>query len=237
MAIELLSTNAASHAYGADGPLALVFGYLWLLNQATPVAPAETISQLFSSSLGTPSAITQNGLSGGLTLVQADISTHAAGNTATAADITKAWTVPANDGQEGTAYTIKCRVAVNTGQTTAETLTLGVDINGTQTAIATLGAAFNSGALNTAYDIPVELTVVVDAVGANTPEIYLNGPLGDTGANRLSTNSANMSGHVNTATFNKANTNTIALYAQWGGAGGSDQTAGTLSSRFYREGP
>lgn len=29
----------------------------------------------------------------------------------------------------------------------------------------------------------------------------------------------------------------IALYAQWGGAGGSAQTAGTLWSVFSREGP
>ena len=174
---------------------------------------------------------------GALPMVQADVSTHGPGNTATAADITKSWPVPANDGVKGTTYTIKCVLIVNTGQTTIQTLTLGVDIDGTQTALATLGAAFNGGALNTIYVIPLELVLMVDAVGTALPEIYINGPGGDASANRLATNSVNMSGFTHAASWDRTISHTLAIYAQWGGTGGSAQSAQALASRLYREGP
>lgn len=186
---------------------------------------------------GTPQASGASALTGTLPLVQTNIGTHAVGNTLTAGDITASWPVPANDGVAGTSYVIKAFATVAIGPTTVETLTLGVDINGTQTALATLGVAFNGSALSAGYDIPLELALNVDVIGANLPEIVLSGPLGISSANRLATNSANMPGRTTTATFNKANANTIAIYAQWGGAGGAGQNIQTVYSKFYREGP
>lgn len=174
---------------------------------------------------------------GYLPLTQFDISTNAAGNDALVHNITKAWSIPAADALTGTTYTIKALAVANTGQTTAETLTIGANIDGVQTALATLGSAFNGGALNTAYAIPLELVMIVDAVTAGTPEVYLSGPLGDTAANRLATNSANMAGFTHTASFSGSAGGTFAIYAQWGGAGGSDQNVQTIVSRLYREGP
>jgi len=177
------------------------------------------------------------GFFGGLPIVQSNISTNAVGNTGTAGNITTAWSVPAGDGKVGTSYVIKTFATVVIGATTEQTLTFGVDINGTKTALATLGAAFNGSTLSAAYDVPLELAVNVDVIGTNTPEIVLSGPLGITSANRLATNSANMPGRSTTAAFNKANLNTIAIYAQWGGAGGTGQNVQTVYSKFYREGP
>lgn len=210
--------------------------FLILPAVSTPTAIPGN-AQVFGNANATPAAETAAGLAGTLPLVQVDISTHAAGNTATAADITKAWPVPAGDGKPGTSYVIKALASVVIGATTAEALTIGVDIGGTKTALATLGGAFNGSALGAAYDIPLEMVLTVDAVSADTPQVYLSGPLGQTSANRLATNGANMSGHANTPTFTKANPNTIAIYAQWAGAGGAGQNVQTISSKFYREGP
>jgi hypothetical protein len=162
-----------------------------------------------------------HGFQGTLPIIQVDTSTNSVGNTGTAGDITTSWPVPASDGVKGVTYTIKALALMQIGQTTAETLTLGVDIGGTQTPLATLGASFNGSTLSATYDIPLELSLMVDAVGANTPQVWLSGPLGNTSANRLSVNSANMSGHSNATTFTKTSANTLAIYAQWGGAGGS----------------
>lgn len=171
-------------------------------------------------------------------LVQVDGTTSSVGNTATAGDITAAWTVPASDGVAGTSYVIRALATLTIGQTTAETLTIGADIDaGTLIPLATLGAAFNGSTLSATYDIPLTLTLDVDAVSANTPQIWLDGPLGNTSANRLSVNSANMSGNSNTATWTKTSAHTLAIYAQWGGAGGSVQVIKTIKSKFYREGP
>ena len=170
-------------------------------------------------------------------MMQVDISTNGPGNTNTATDITTAWPIPGGDAVTGTTYTIKALLTVTTGQTTIETLTVGADIGGVKTPLATLGAAFNGGALATTYAVPLELMMTVDAVTAGTPEVYLNAPLGDTSANRLATNSANLQGFSHAASFAAASGGTFAAYAQWGGAGGSQQLAQTISSRLYREGP
>lgn len=203
---------------------------------AAPIAPASGVS-LYANSTGHAAAVSATGLAGSLPQVQVDISTNGPGNTAAATDITKSWSIPANDAAAGTTYTIKCLLTVTTGQTTIETLTIGADIAGTKTALATLGTAFNGGALSTVYAIPLELVMIVDAVTAGTPEVYLNAPLGDTSANRLSTNSVNLQGFTHAASFAKASGGTFAAYVQWGGAGGSVQLAQTISSRLYREGP
>jgi hypothetical protein len=103
--------------------------------------------------------------------------------------------------------------------------------------LATLGASFNGSALSATYDIPLELTVTVNSIGANAPQITLSGPLGNTSANRLATNSANLAGHSDTQRWNPSDENTLALYAAWGGTGGSIQRIETLSSRLTRSGP
>jgi hypothetical protein len=203
--------------------------------------PANVIGsgQWFANANGNPAGQTSAGLAGTVPLSQTDLTTHSVGNTAVAGLITRAWNVPAGDGSGGTAYTIKALASLVIGQTTAETITIGLAINGiggTLVPLATLGAAFNSSTLSAGYDIPIEMTLIVDAAGVNIPQIYSDGPLGITTANRLATSSANMSGHNNGSSFVKGNANTLAIYAQWGGAGGSVQTIGTIASRFYREG-
>jgi hypothetical protein len=177
-------------------------------------------------------------LSGGIPVTQLDRSSNSVLNTATAGDITATWTVPAGDGANGAKYTIETHVVATTGPTTIETLTLGADLNGgTLVPLATLGTAFNGGALSTTYEIPVRLHLIANATGGGTqPEIVLSASLGDSSANRLSTNSANMSGRSDGSTWNTASPNTIALYAKWGGAGGSGQSASTLWSEFTRSG-
>jgi hypothetical protein len=221
-----------------NGAVTVAAGSLTIGTQiAAPAAPGIGFSFYADASKGVPGAVLVSGLAGQLPLVQTDLSSHAAGNNNTATDITKTWTIPAADAAAGTIYTLRTFITANTGQTTIETLTLGIDLNGTKTALATLGVTFNGGALNTGYDIPVALVIAADANGVDTPQVILDATLADISANRLSTNSANMHGHANVLTFTKANSNTVALYAQWGGAGGSDQSAATVWSELTRTGP
>lgn len=200
-----------------------------------PPAPASGF-RFYADANGVPSAVLTSGLAGGVPLVQVDVTHNSVGNTAVAGDITRTWVVNADDGVQGTVYKIQTFAQMQTGQTAIESLTLGVDLNGVKTGLATLGVAFNGGALNTQYDIPIELVMEVNSNGSNAPRITMNAPLADTSANRLATNSANMCGHSDVLTWNPGLNNDIAVFAQWGGAGGSNQIIATDSSRFYREG-
>ncbi len=249
----VVTAQSQTHSGVTGGVVNLLAGQMTLGNTSTlvvndntgaltlgqPVAtPASTAgSQIFSSTNGVPSIETVHGLAGQLPAIQSDNSPHSVGNTASAGNITKTWSIPGSDAVAGTSYVLRTFASFTIGQTTAETLTIGISLNGVNTALATLGAAFNGGTLSATYDLPLELTVQVDAAGVDTPQIALSGPLGNTSANRLATNSANMAGHSNVLTFTKANTNTVALYAQWGGTGGSVQTISTIWSKLYREGP
>lgn len=208
-----------------------------VLNSLAATPSTFALGQVFANAHGTVSIVEASQLSGAVPVSQVDVSTHSVGNVATAGDITKTWSIPGGDGAANTIYEIDTFVQFASGATAAETLTIGIDINGTLTPISTLGASFNGSALSTSYDMPVRLRLIVDAVGLNTPLVTLDGPIGDISANRLSTNSANMSGHSGATTFNKANANTIALFAQWGAAGGVGQNVQTLYSELIRKGP
>lgn len=213
-------------------------GVLQLAAQAvTPGATSATAANLWGNALGNLTVQNNKGLIGNMPAVQVDTTTGAAGNDALLHNLTTSWPVPAGDGAKGTIYTIKGFILLNTGQTTIQLFTIGVTIDGVNTALATLGASFNGGALNTGYDCPLELTLVVDDVALNTPLITLDGPLGDISANRLATNSANMAGHTGTASWAKASAHTWSVTGQWGGAGGTAQSAQMLYSKLTREGP
>lgn len=233
----LAATTAFYTAPAAGGPWTLQ-GFVE--GSATGITILSELGMTLQTSNGgaAPGAVLSSGLTGGFPVSQLDRTVLAAGNNSTATDITAAWAIPAGDGSNGAKYTIETHVTATTGQTTVETLTLGLDLNaGTLVPLATLGTAFNGGALNTTYEIPVRLHVVPGAgSSASNAQIALSGPLADSSANRLSTNSANMGGRSDGTAFNPANSNTVALYAVWGGAGGSAQTAGTRWSEFTRSG-
>jgi hypothetical protein len=234
--LNLLGSNLAALVANTIEIFAVSGTPVIRLSHGTNLASAAAF--LTATATGGLSVENESGLTGGIPAVQADGSTNAVGNTSIAGDITTAWSVPAGDGVAGTSYVIRALATLTIGQTAAETLTIGADIDaGTLVPLATLGSSFNGSTLSATYDIPLELTLDVDAVGADTPQIYLNGPLGNTSANRLATNSANMSGHSNAASWTKAGAHTLAIYAKWGGAGGSVQTIQTIKSKFYREGP
>ena len=166
-----------------------------------------------------------------------DTTTNTVGNVATAGAVTKSWSVPASDGVSGTKYVIEADIKMNSGQTVFETFTIGAIINGTFVALATLGAAFNGSPLNAPFYIPCRLSLVVDDIGTNTPHISLDADLSQTNVNRLSTTTCEMSGVSDTQTWNKTLTNTFAIGVQFGGTGGSLQSALTTASELIRKGP
>jgi hypothetical protein len=224
-------------ASSAAGPYTLQ-GFIRGDGSAMTISSSNGLILSTGGSSGAVIATLSSTLSGGVPVTSIDRTVLAAGNSTTAADITNAWTIPANDGANGAKYTIETHVTATTGQTTVETLTLGLDLNnGTLVPLATLGTAFNGGALAATYEIPVRLILVPGAgTSAADAQVTLSGPLGDSSANRLATNSANMAGRSNGTAFDTTADNTIALYAVWGGAGGSQQTAGTRWSEFTRSG-
>lgn len=178
----------------------------------------------------------QAGWPGAMPASQVDIETLAAGNNTTLTNITKAWPIPANDAVQGTIYEIETYVEVTMGATATETLTLGVSIDGVNTALATLGATFNGSTVSLSYSIPVRLRLIVDGISISVPFITIDGGIGQTTANRLSTNSAFMPGHTTAASFTKTAAHTVAITVQWGAAGGVGQNAQTRYSECIRKG-
>lgn len=200
-----------------------------------PPAPSSGF-RFYANGNGIPAYVDSSGLAGNIPAVQVDVSNHNVGNTTSPGNLTKVWTVNANDGTTGTVYTIETYAQMVSGQTAVETMTLGVSLNGVNTPLATLGASFNGSALDTFYDVDIKLVMEVNSNGSNAPRITLTAPVSDTSANRLATNTLTMCGHSDILSWNVGQNNTLAVYAVWGGTGGSDQNIATVSSRFIREG-
>ena len=76
------------------------------LTQGSLPAPSSLGGIIASSSTGTPNVVNPSGLSGAITNAQTDTSTHTAGNTTVATNITQGWVINANDPQVGTEYLI-----------------------------------------------------------------------------------------------------------------------------------
>lgn len=244
--------QSATHSGVTDGQAIILAGLIKLgYNSAVLVndntgavellqkvsAPAAVAgAQLYANVNGNLSAVRASGLAGQLPAIQVDAPGIPYTTALGPADLTKSWPVPAGDGVTGTTYTIDTHITIETG-TAAETFTIGADINGTRIPLATLGAAFNGSAPNTTYDIPVRMRLIVNAAGASTPQITLAAGLGDTSANRLATNSANLAGSSVSATWNPASANTFAVYGVWGAAGGGPQNATAYTSEFRCSGP
>lgn len=226
------TASSAAGPWTLQGFIETVAGEIQVVsNSAIVLSPGGTS--------GTVGIFTSASLGGGIPVSQINRSAISVGNSAAATDITNVWTIPAHDADNGAKYVLETFVTATTGATTAESLTLGVDIDGgfAFVPLATLGAAFNGAALSTTYGIPVRLIIVPGAgASASDAQITLEASVGDTSANRLATNSANMSGFSNTTAYSTGFTHSVALYAQWGGAGGAGQSAGTNWSEFTRSG-
>ena len=234
----LTAVTAYYTATSAAGPYTLR-GFIQADSSGMRITSQSPLILAAGGGAGSVTEALSSGLSGGIPATLLDRTALSAGNDALAHDITATWTIPTPDGSNGAKYTIETFVTATIGPTTAETLTLGLDLDGggALVPLATLGAAFNGGALSVTYGIPVRLILVPGAgSSAANAQIILSGPLGDTSANRLATNSANMAGFSNTTPFSTGFTHSIALYAQWGGAGGAGQSAGANWSEFTRSG-
>jgi len=215
--LQLQAQSAFNTAFDVLG-----YNILWANAQSNLV---------LQNNAGSVAAVSWPGL---VPATQVDTTTNSVLNVATSGPVTATWSVPANDGVKGTKYVIETDISFTTGPTTIETLTIGIILNGTFTGMATLGTAFNGGALSTNYTCPARLTLVVDDIATNTPHISLDASVSDLSANRLATNSANMGGVANALTWNKTSTNTWAIGVQWGGVGGVGQTASATYSEHHR---
>lgn len=203
--------------------------------QSIPATPSAGFA-FYANGNSIPSAVVNSGMAGSMPLAQMDTSVWSVGNTVTPGPLGRAWTINANDGVNGTRYELETFAEITMGQTAAETLTIGLILNGTYSAYSTLGASFNSSTLSATYDLPIKFTLAVNANSSNTPQISLVAPLSDTGANRLATNSANMGGHNDGLAWNPGNNNSLQPYAMWGGTGGSNQIIQTRWSALTRIG-
>lgn len=243
--VEWLYSSSYAGSYTALGAIgatvasqAFEFSLLPIaLPSVSSPAGLADYATFYGNENGTPAAITPASVPGTLPLSQVDTTSNSVGNSTTATALTLAWTVNAGDGFKGTKYVIETGISFTTGQTTVETFAVGVMINGSFTAISTLGPAFNGSSLDTGYFMPARLVLVVDDIGDGTPLIYLDANLSETGVHALATNGASMSGILTTATWDKGDANTLAVGVQWGGEGGSDQAASTTYSEFIRSGP
>jgi len=239
MNLTLVSEDAASSNYGASGPLAVIFGYLWLTNQATPVTPTFTGSQVYSNSEGTPSALTQNGFPGGIDLTQSDDTTITNTNNGTVAS-TAAWVIPANDAQVGTKYVIEAEFSGVSAPASPQTLGFKPSLNATALATSngdTLGAT--ALPVSTGFTAKIKCTLKVLTKGTSgTCNIFIEGGYAQEANVQAGSGSntgffsSQITGHAINTTIN----NTLSIATVWG-ASSASQTVTGQGSTFTRKGP
>jgi hypothetical protein len=133
----------------------------------------------------------------------------------------------------GDLITISSEFNAQMGQTTAETFTIGYQLDGgTVVNLATIGAAIVAAAAK--YSGTLQLNVRVITNGASgTANFWLSGGV-QAAANVLFTNGAAIAGTVllPSVAFNTTIVHTLQLVGTWGGAGGSDQSFETLGATY-----
>lgn len=240
MGIELMSADAAENSYGATGPLAIIFGYLWMTNQVTtPNTPTFSGSQVYSNSEGTPSALTQNGLPGGIDLTQSDDTTITNTNNGTVVS-TAAWEIPANDAQVGTKYVIEAEFSGESAAASPQLLGFKPYLSG---AVVTTSNGDTIGGtalpVSTGFTAKIKCTVKVLSKGTGgTCNIFIEGGYAQE-ANIQAGSGTNFGFFSSQATGHAINTtvnNTISIATVWG-AGSPGQTVTGLGSTFTRKGP
>jgi len=170
-------------------------------------------------------AISGSGLAGYYPIIATDNTTNGPGNVTTAADVTLAWPVPSGDFASKTTYIIDTDLLLTAG-TTAENISFGISVNGTNTTLVTIGSsAFTAG---DSYVGPARLKLIAQASGADAYLVSLSG--------RLTLTTSSLTGvdlnSASTAVAWSAGANTLALFAQFAGAGGSAQLCNGRGSQF-----
>jgi hypothetical protein len=239
MNIELASKDSATENFDASGPLMIVFGYLWLTNQAAPLTPTFSGSQIFSNSEGTPSVETQNGFTGGIDATQSDDTSIANTNNGTVA-ATISWTIPENDAQVGTKYVIEAEFVGTSAPASPQTLGFK-PILSTSVLTTSNGDTIGGTALpvNTGFTGKIKCTVKVLSKGTSgTCNIFMEGGYAQEANLQAGSGtnfgfiSSQITGHAINTTIN----NTIAIATVWG-ASSASQTVTVLGSTFTRKGP
>lgn len=190
---------------------------------ATQTSFATTTSINFNS-VGRASITDASSLVRNVTRSTSQTTGGTVGNTTVATALYQGVFHTSTDFGAGDKIEIKSEFNAQLGQTTAETFTIGYQLNGGTTVnLATIGAAIVATA--GVYSGELVLNVRFITVGSSgTALFWLSGGV-QAAANVLFTNGAAIQGTVLAAVaFNTTVVNTLQLVGQWGGAGGSDQT-------------
>lgn len=203
----------------------------------TPTATAAT-AIIAASPAATPQMIMTSGLVGQIPAVQTDPNTFTVTGVAYAA-LSKPWTIPAGDAQNGTWYRLTCHGNGTSGNP-AETLAVHISAFGQTVANFVLGQTLMSTAENFNWQL-TGLIEVVTAGASGTIRSSLGGGFSAFGQNLLPTTGTQFSTWAagqNTSTAVSTNSNqVIQLQAEWGANGATVPTITSFGSMLERLGP
>lgn len=221
-----------SFQQGFSGP------QLNLSAQAVPPAATAATAIIHASPAATPQVRMPSGLLGQIPAVQTDTTPFTVTGVAYAA-LSTAWTIPANDAQNGTWYRLTCHGNGTSGNP-AETLAVRISAFGATVANFILGQTLMSTAENFSWQL-TGLIEVVTAGASGTIRTSLGGGFSAFGQNLLPTTGTQFSAWAASQNNNSAvstNSNqTIQLQAEWGANGATVPTITSFGSMLERLGP
>ena len=229
-------TDAFSNSYVAGGS----FENLLLYGTSTPSTPPSNSAVLYSSTNATPACKTDSGFTGLLPLTQNDITTHTnstngTGGTPAYANVSAAWSVPANDANAGTCYRLRCWGFASIA-TAAESLAWQINAFGTTDVVELSGSALPGGGVANLYwvilaEAAVATTGSSGSVILSIEVIASITPTAFTGSNSWTACSVG-----NIVTANTTTSTTCAIQSGWSGGTGTSTITKGFKSTFERIG-
>jgi hypothetical protein len=188
---------------------------------------------LYASTVGTPSAVLPSGFTGSLVISQADHGTGTA-NTTGFQNLTKIWTINANDPQVNTGYRLTAGGTIAAG-TSVQVLTFCLNTYSNTSIQLPIGSA--EFLASTSYWWSAQGEVTWNAVGASTGQFTgsLRVAIGVSGGNQATVaGTAQTAGGFagygqSAASINTTASSSMALQAKWGATTGGPTITGDYS--------
>jgi hypothetical protein len=191
-------------------------------------------SALYCSTAGKLGELKKTGLGGYWPIDQVDTSTNTNANGAGATKISAIWTIPANDAQAGTVYELEVPFSA---RMESQTLQLGLSIDGATSfaVLETIGGAIVSAGTGLLGNIRIRLQILTTGT-SGTYNAFVDGVVGQSGANSLFTNRGSLVRQVLSGSINTTVNHTFRINSLWG-ASNASQTVSGYGSKFTRSGP
>lgn len=236
--VAAISPQAGTDKYGNTFVVGGSFENVQLYGAATPATPPANSSILYSSSIGSPSCITDTGFTGQLAVTQCDVTTFTNTTAGSFANISKAWPIPANNGNANTCYRLHVWGIAHIS-TAAASLAWQIVAFGTNNEVELTGSALPGGGVAALYwEVEAQATVVTSgSSGSVLLAIRANANISPLSFGSATPNSWVGVAVGNTVTANTTLATTCVLQGMWTASAGTSPSTQGVTSTFERIGP